>query len=106
MAVRELTPSAPPPQADNRSELRRAIEATICRVLGLDRREATAEARLYEDLGLDSFDLCELLDAVESELGVRIPERRFGAAESVEDLVRAALEAVDRHGGKPSSVSP
>jgi len=41
--------------------------------LGLEADVLAPDARLVEDLGLDSFDLVELLTLVE-ELGVRFPD--------------------------------
>jgi len=41
--------------------------------LGIELGAIVPEARLVEDLGLDSFDLVELLTLVE-ELGVRFPD--------------------------------
>lgn len=41
--------------------------------LGLEMAGVLPQARLVEDLGLDSFDLVELLTLVE-ELGVRFPD--------------------------------
>ena len=52
------------------------------------------EARLVEDLRLDSFDLTELLVVVE-ELGVRVPEE---TAESFETVGDVYIEYVRRAG--------
>jgi acyl carrier protein len=56
---------------------------------GLDLEPAlvVAEARLVEDLGLDSFDLVEVLTLVE-ELGVRFPDDVVVGIETVGDLYR------------------
>lgn len=55
--------------------------------LGLEPDVVVAEARLVEDLGLDSFDLVELLTLVE-ELGVRFPDDVVVTVDTVGDLYR------------------
>lgn len=57
------------------------------------------EARLVEDLRLDSFDLTELLVVVE-ELGVRVPEE---TAESFETVGDVYVEYVRRAGADEAS---
>lgn len=53
--------------------------------LGLEPDVVVPEARLVEDLGLDSFDLVELLTLVE-ELGVRFPDDVAVGLETVGDV--------------------
>jgi acyl carrier protein len=55
--------------------------------LDLEPDEMVPEARLSEDLGLDSFDLVELLTMVE-ELGARFPDDVAVGIETVGDLYR------------------
>lgn len=81
------------------------IEQAIGDALGLDRTELTPEARIYEDLGIDSIDLCELIDDMESTLGVPIPERAFGEAETVDELVEVIRAALDAGDGKKAFVA-
>ena len=67
-----------------------AFEAFSMRVsdaLDIEPDELVPEARLVEDLGLDSFDLVELLTLVE-ELGVRFPDDVAVGIETVGDLYR------------------
>jgi acyl carrier protein len=60
--------------------------------LRIDSGPLSKEARLVEDLLLDSFDLTELLVVVE-ELGVRVPEETADSFETVGDVY---LEYVKR----------
>ena len=53
--------------------------------LGLEPDVVVRGARLVEDLGLDSFDLVELLTLVE-ELGVRFPDDVAVGLETVGDV--------------------
>lgn len=63
--------------------------------LDLDLDQVTPDARLVEDLGLDSFDLVEVLTLVE-ELGVRFPDEVAVGIDTVGDLYR---EYEQRAGG-------
>jgi acyl carrier protein len=67
--------------------------------LDLDVDAVTPEARLVEDLGLDSFDLVEVLTLVE-ELGVRFPDEVAVGIDTVGDLYR---EYEQRSGGSDRS---
>jgi acyl carrier protein len=55
--------------------------------LDLEADELVLDARLDEDLGLDSYDIVELLTLVE-ELGARFPDDVAVGIETVGDLYR------------------
>ena len=55
--------------------------------LGLEPSALAPDARLVEDLGLDSFDLVEMLTLVE-ELGVRFPDDVAVGIDTVGELHR------------------
>ncbi len=55
--------------------------------LGIELDALVPDARLVEDIGLDSFDLVELLTLVE-ELGVRFPDDVAVGIETMGDLHR------------------
>jgi acyl carrier protein len=63
--------------------------------LRLEPDTVVPEARLVEDLGLDSFDLVELLTLVE-ELGVHFPDDVAVGVETVGDLYREYAERAGR----------
>lgn len=67
-----------------------SFEAFVQRVsasLDLEPEEMVADARFDEDLGLDSYDLVELLTTVE-ELGVRLPDEVAVGIDTLGDLYR------------------
>ena len=67
-----------------------SFEAFVQRVsasLDLEPEEMVAGARFDEDLGLDSYDLVELLTTVE-ELGVRLPDEVAVGIDTLGDLYR------------------
>ena len=76
------------PGAEN--PFRRRIENLVESVLGLDRGEVHAGARLRDDFGVDFLDLLELALAMEAELGVQIHDRDLEGVTTVDDLILLA----------------
>lgn len=66
--------------------------------LGVTRAAITPEARLQEDLGLDSLGMVELLLAMEEAFGVSIPDEEAGRIATVAEAVEAVLKLGGRHG--------
>ena len=54
--------------------------------LGLPREEIRPEASLQRDLGIDSLDTLELVDALEQDFDVRVPDAALAKIETVADL--------------------
>ena len=67
--------------------------------LGLEPGMLVPDARLVEDLGLDSFDLVELLTLVE-ELGVRFPDDVAVGIDTVGELHREYVTRAGRVRGR------
>lgn len=63
--------------------------------LELELEEVVPTARLIDDLGLDSFDLVELLTLVE-ELGVRFPDDVAVGLETVQDVYNEYVSRAQR----------
>ena len=63
--------------------------------LDLEQDDLVPGARLDEDLGLDSYDLVELLTLVE-ELGVRLPDEVAVGMDTVGDLYREYEQRASR----------
>ena len=63
--------------------------------LQLETEAFEADSRLVDDLGLDSFDLVELLTLVE-ELGVRFPDDVAVALDTVGDVYREYAQRAAR----------
>jgi len=64
-----------------------AFVERVAEALDLEPEEMVADARFDEDLGLDSYDLVELLTLVE-ELGARLPDDVAVGVQTVGDLYR------------------
>lgn len=50
------------------------VRKILAKNLGINEVDITLETRLYEGLGVDSMDLFNIIDIMEEEFGVRIPE--------------------------------
>ena len=84
------------------------IESIIAKVDGilieefeLSPEDVVPEARLREDLELDSLDGMDLMVALEKEFGVRVDEKRLMTLTTVGELhafLRTTAEAVDVSG--------
>ena len=78
-------------------------EARVARVLqesvGVDPARIAPDARLVEDLGIDSLDRIQLVFELESEFGIEIPDREIAQVQTVGDVVQRLEEAM----AKPSS---
>jgi acyl carrier protein len=55
--------------------------------LGLQAEQVVPEARLVEDLGLDSLDAVELAIAVERRFDIEVPEEELTKLRTVADMV-------------------
>ncbi len=54
--------------------------------------ELAGETRLVGDLGLSSFDLANIVVALEAEYALHIPDERFPELETVNDVLRILEE--------------
>jgi acyl carrier protein len=65
----------------------------VCRELhalfDVPEKNITLEARLYEDLDLDSIDAVDLVVRLQEITGKRIPPDRFKSVRTVQDVVDA-----------------
>jgi acyl carrier protein len=71
-------------------DLETDIRSVVADVLGVGADELAPEVSLIDDLAADSLDLAELAVALETDLGLRLPERVLGAVRTFGDLLAAA----------------
>jgi acyl carrier protein len=79
-------------------------ESLIATVLGLVAEEVHPAARIREDLGLDSYDLADLVLAMESRFGVHLSDRVFEKVATVADILGAVRRALTAE--RSPTVSP
>ena len=66
-------------------ELFEKIQKLIADKLEIDEGKITLDSSFRNDLGADSLDTCELVYAIEEELGVSIPDEKVNEFETVRD---------------------
>ena len=87
-----------PPEALSRDEILREIQHMMRELFELGSDRVRPEARLVEDLELDSLDAFDLAVKVEEITGVAFDENQIRELRTVEDVI-VALEAIARTRG-------
>jgi len=64
------------------------VRDVVVEALRCDKETVTLEAKLLEDLGIDSLDAVELNMALEETLGSAIPDEELVNMKTVGDIVR------------------
>lgn len=64
----------------------------ICSHQDIEKDSLTVDMRMKEDLGINSYDVMELVCRVEEEFDVEIPDRKIRGLRTIQDVV-AFLEA-------------
>jgi acyl carrier protein len=67
--------------------------------LGLPAEQLTPEARLVEDLGLDSLDAVELAISVERKFDIEVPEEELTKLKTVADMVTLVESRIQQRPG-------
>ena len=80
----------------DREEVLDQLADVAADVLGVDRDQATEDARFKEDLDADSLDLVELVMALEEAFDIEVPEEDLEGVETVGqayELVQSKLSS-------------
>lgn len=70
----------------SQSEVLERIRTTLTELFELDPARVTSEARLYEDLEIDSIDVVDLMDEVQKYTGRKVTPEDFRSVRTVGDL--------------------
>ncbi|HGL6423258.1 TPA: acyl carrier protein [Klebsiella quasipneumoniae] len=65
------------------------ISALLVNVFEIDPQDVTPEARLYEDLELDSIDAIDMIVHLQKKIGKKIKPEEFKTVRTVQDVVDA-----------------
>ncbi|MGP4031053.1 acyl carrier protein [Pseudarthrobacter sp. 1C304] len=72
----------------NEQDARLAVQAAIGKVApDVDLADVDEDARLRQDLELDSLDFLRLIETIDTATGVDIPERDYPAVATVKGLI-------------------
>ena len=75
------------------SEVAEKVKNIVIDHLGVDADKVTLEASFIEDLGADSFDLLELVTALEDEFGLTFDDEILQKIKTIGDAVDAIVDA-------------
>ena len=67
-------------------EILERIRQTLVELFELEPGRITAEARLYDDLEIDSIDVVDLMDEVQKHTGRKVTPEDFRSVRTVGDL--------------------
>jgi acyl carrier protein len=71
------------------------IRATLTELFELEPARITLDARLSEDLEIDSIDAIDLMDRLRRQTGRKIPIESFRSVRTVGDLVQAIHKLIN-----------
>lgn len=81
-----------------REEIYAQIRATLLESFEIPEERATLEARLMDDLGLDSIDAIDMAVQLQKITNVRLEEDELRALRTVGDTVELVAQLVARQG--------
>jgi acyl carrier protein len=68
-------------------EILERVRATLVELFDIEPDEITPQARLFEDLEIDSIDVVDLMDHVRRYTGRKVTAEDFRSVRSVADLI-------------------
>ncbi|HIE9850079.1 TPA: acyl carrier protein [Klebsiella quasipneumoniae subsp. quasipneumoniae] len=74
---------------NERQAIYEEISALLVNVFEIDPQDITPEARLYEDLELDSIDAIDMIVHLQKKIGKKIKPEEFKTVRTVQDVVDA-----------------
>lgn len=73
----------------NKSDIYQKIASTLQELFDIPSEKIKPEARLYEDLDIDSIDAVDLIVRMRQATGKRLEPEMFKSVRTVEDVVNA-----------------
>ena len=79
----------------SRDEIFAQLKSELCSLFELKPEQVTAQARLYDDLDLDSIDAVDLIVKLKPIVGKRLQPDAFKAVRTLDDVVNALQGLLD-----------
>ncbi len=73
----------------DKDQIRAEVTTALVELFEIEPERITAEARLYEDLEIDSIDAIDLMDRLRHTTGRKISAEQFRSVRTIRDLVDA-----------------
>lgn len=83
-----------------KNEILKKLQEALISEFGLDAEKVVPEARLYEDLGLDSIDAVDLIVKLKSMLPHNINPEVFKSVRTLQDVVDAIYNLIQEASAK------
>ena len=83
---RRLAPDSNRAIMQSQDQILERIRQTLVELFELEPARITPEARLYEDLEIDSIDVVDLMDEVQKHTGRKVTPEDFRSVRTVNDL--------------------
>lgn len=80
---------------ESRADWFRLVVEGLSTTFQLDPSRITPEARIYDDLDIDSIDAVDLAARLQKDTGLRLSPEVFKAVRTVDDLVNALAAMTD-----------
>ena len=78
----------------NKQEIFEHIVRILDENFSIEAARVTPEAKLYDDLDIDSIDAVDLIDHIKRQTGKKIAAEEFKAVRTVNDVVEAVYRLV------------
>lgn len=83
-----------------KNEILKRLQDALVEEFGLDKSKVVPEARLYEDLDLDSIDAVDLIVKLKSMLPHNIDPEVFKSVRTLQDVVDAIYNLIQESSNK------
>jgi acyl carrier protein len=78
-----------------REEIFATLQGILCETFELEPAQVTAEANLFDDLGLDSIDAVDLAIKLQQLTGKRVNAEVFKSVRTVDDVVNTVHQMIE-----------
>lgn len=79
----------------NKEKIFEILKENLIELFEIDEKKITLEARIYEDLDIDSIDAIDLIDSIKKKTGYRLEPNDFRAVRTLGDIVEAVAAKID-----------
>lgn len=79
----------------NKEKIFEILKENLIELFEIDDKKITLEARIYEDLDIDSIDAIDLIDSIKKKTGYRLEPNDFRAVRTIGDIVEAVAAKID-----------
>ncbi|MCR8700013.1 acyl carrier protein [Campylobacter ureolyticus] len=73
----------------NKDEIFEILKKNLIELFEIDEKLITLDAKIYEDLDIDSIDAIDLIDSIKKKTGYRLEPNDFKNVRTLGDIVEA-----------------